>query len=209
MENIIDWFYKPAPVNKTLVPTISKELEQLYYHVYSLETTKKNTMACVFHEVETIRKLCPCLYDELMRLQLDKLLYGVVFTTCDPSLPPMPIHRDYHDQKEVCFGLNIPTKNCHDSFIVWYDADLMFDKELPDYAHGTDLVKFSIPADERTAKEIARMTCDQPYWINNFVPHAVISLHNQTRIMSSIRFISEINTLVANGHFDKFLVTQS
>lgn len=207
-ENIIDWLYKPTTLNKTLIPIISKELEMLYYYVYSLETTKKNTIASKFDDVSAIKKFCACLGNELQRLKIDELLDHVVFTTCNTVLPIMPIHRDYHDQNIVCFGLNIPVINCEDSFIVWYEANLMMQSKMPSYSLGTDGVAQAIPADESSAKEIARMSCDRPYWINNFVPHNGVSVHSSTRIMSSIRFTPEINDLIKNGYFDKFLVGQ-
>jgi hypothetical protein len=120
----------------------------------------------------------------------------------------MPIHRDYPDQNVVCFGLNIPVKNCQDSFIVWYDAKLS-DNKMPSYSLGTEKVGLAITVDEKNVQEIDRMTCDKPYWINNFVPHNGVALHNKTRIMSSIRFTPEINELIKNGYFDKFLVPQT
>jgi hypothetical protein len=204
-QNVIDWLYKPTTLDKKLINVISKELEILYCFVYSLETTQKNTVACKFDDLQTIRKFCACLNGELERLKLHNLLDHVVFTTTSPSLPSMPIHRDYYDQNVVCFGLNIPVKNCENSFIVWYDAELMSNSKMPNYSLGTQGVAQAIPADETSAKELARMTCDQPYWVNNFVPHNGIALHSKTRIMSSIRFLPEINDLVKNGYFDKFL----
>jgi len=205
-KNIIDWYYKPTSLDKNIVPTISRELETLYHYVYSLETTRKNTVACMFDDVDTIKKLCPALVGELQRLKLDQLLYYVVFTTSDPTLPAMPIHRDFNDPEVVCFGLNVPVKNCDKSFIAWYQADVGTDSKMPNYSLGTDGVGLATSVDEKNAKEIAKMTCDQPYWINNFVPHNGFALHSRTRIMSSIRFTPEINDLIRNGYFDKFLV---
>lgn len=207
-QNIIDWLYKPTTLDKKLISVISKELEILYAYVYSLDSTKKDTVACKFDDVKTIRSFCACLDSELQRLKIDQLLDHVVFTTCDPRLPSMPIHRDYYDQQVVCFGLNIPVTNCQDSFIVWYDANLLTESKMPEYSLGTAGVGQAIPADQKNAKEIARMTCDQPYWINNYVPHNGMALHKKTRIMSSIRFTPEINSLVLSGYFDKFLVEQ-
>ena len=70
-ENIIDWLYKPTALNKKLIPVISKELEILYTYVYSLDSTKKDTVACKFDDVNTIKSFCACLDSELQRLKIE------------------------------------------------------------------------------------------------------------------------------------------
>lgn len=159
----------------------------------------------IITNLDSIRKVCPSLINELKRLGIDDLLIFLALITVR-SGSKFPIHIDYPDQARQSFGLNIPVLNCKNSFTVWYDAEPMAHEYVDSHIMTSELVSASIPCREETAIEIDRCDANVPHWINNYVPHKPVCLHDKFRINASVRFTPKIYELIANGYFEEKLV---
>ena len=199
-----DWLHLPAAINSDKLKDIQKEL----MHLASASITDISSSPSQFinvDDLDLVKKLCPVLMGELKRLDLYDLLFMVSIITVRPGYY-FRIHVDYPDPTRLSFGLNIPVLNCKDSYTIWYDTKVIPHEYLPDYIVTSPLVSVAQPCDEKNAKEIDRVECSTPSWINNYVPHKPHCNHNKFRINSSLRFFNKIYELLDDGSFYEKLV---
>jgi hypothetical protein len=124
-----------------------------------------------------------------------------------PGFAELPIHID-DPEFNVNVALNIPVQGCRDSYTVWYDAEIDFSANIPDYATdgiynpGGRVIKGQ-------AKEIDRIDSGDPSWVNISVPHQGIYIGGQERINASIRFTSDIYNILDSEFFNEHLVMRA
>jgi hypothetical protein len=128
---------------------------------------------------------CPTLCAELKKLDILKCLLGVVYVSIVHD-KEWAIHCDVITD----IGLNIPLINCHDTYTVWYDTEIL-DQRLPEYSVGTSLARTGRICNVENAKEIGRCNANKSYWINTNVPHRPETHHDKFRLAASLRFDPE------------------
>ena len=199
------WFYKPIHIEN--LEAIQQELlTVLYKKIPNFEdeppvplTEKYQQKVSSFHYTsrEEIEPYAP-LYTEFIRSLglLDKWFASPIVTAYYQF--KFPIHIDNADWFTNCYGLNIPIINCEDTYTVWYDADIEYNKPFQsksdtDIKSVTRLIKPNTPY-----TEIARWHMKDPAWINVSIPHAPVTYNKKPRAAISARFIPEIHDLMYN-----------
>jgi hypothetical protein len=207
MNKIPSWLHKPANINPEVLPKIQDELIQLFNetktsYLYTDKTMGFSTQN-LFNKVELLKKL-PTLARELSRLKIIKYFDTLCLFWLRPGFTELPIHID-DPEFNVNIALNIPVQGCRGSYTVWYDAEIDFDANIPDYA--TDGV---YDPGGRTvkdgAREIERIDSGTPAWVNISVPHQGLYVQGQERINASIRFTTEIYDIIDSNFFNEQLV---
>lgn len=202
-----NWLYKPANIDTNVLPTIQDEVMKLLKIAYP-DTDSMTSKFAVPADVFTIKKSCPALMSELDRLGLSDHFLMMALIIVQPG-SHYPIHIDSTNPARMSVGLNMPILNCENSYTVWYDAKIQYEKYVPDYVIGSDIAHMSVPVDETTAKEIDRCNANIPHWINVSVPHVPVCDHNLFRVNCSLRFSPKLFEFIADGYFDQVLVKHS
>lgn len=205
-----EWLFRKANVNKDIIPAYQKEM--LTFFRDSLKDSQSDftnipSQFKLLGHRDKIIAYCPTLYKELQRLGIADLLWSVGIIVANHAYH-YPIHIDSANPARLSVGLNIPVLNCTDTYTVFYDVTrIEYEKLLPDYLVGSELAAGSVLCTEKDAVEIGRCDASIPHWINVARPHQPVCKHTKLRINSSIRFTPEIYKLLANGYFEKNLVT--
>ena len=101
----------------------------------------------------------------------------------------MPIHVDYVNPEDGCFALNLPVKNTKDSYTVFYEVQ----GKMEDGVKVVDnKITYGTFTEDQVIKEISRCDANRPYWMNTSIAHRPEVLHENERIICSIRFRPEI-----------------
>lgn len=208
-----DWLYRPAAIPEEKLLVFSKELYILYTVTQQKITNIPPNTSC-FMMVPDLSKfdlLCPKLnYFLSKEWGIRNGLQQLAFICLSSDLPGT-VHID---GLKIDIALNMPVKNCHDSWTVWHNADPYPTEKQQGYANynnydgpngvitGENSGKACGPTDEST--QIGRCTVNKPHWVNISVPHVPMSDHSQFRINSSFRFHHKL--VDANNLPNKFYV---
>jgi len=185
------WFYKPLQIEN--LEAIQKELlTVLYKKIPNFENSPP-----FFHYTsrEEIEPDAPIYTEYIKSLGLlDKWIASPIITTNYHY--KFPIHIDNPNWHEMCYGLNIPVINCEDTYTVWYDAEINYDKpfQSENDTQTKSVARLIKPGSSST--EIARWHMKDPAWINISIPHAPMSNHNKPRALFSARFSPEIHDIL-------------
>lgn len=221
INGVPDFLYKPAAFDVALLPLIQKEAIKLFLELQHTKAHKKKIFYYFENfeqEVGKLKNLCPNLLQELQKLGLDRYFSSLLFVQKLPSQDDMPIHRDANLDTPLTYGhvgLNIPIAGCENSYTVFYDgeldpngdhAKLSFSESNPWYGTATAQGggKF---ANQDTAVEIARVSSNQPLWINTYAFHAGHTQSQKQRLLLSLRFY-DLSDLFDSGYFDEHLVAK-
>jgi hypothetical protein len=194
------WTYKYAPINEKALAGIQQELINLWNEY----TSEKNYTTCRFVYIVMDQKVsenCPELVKEVARLKLNDILEGVGFLVVPPGCYT-PLHTD----NGTSITLSIPVINCDDSYTVWYrdperlelntdldhlgiGKDTLLNPDsaedvLVEYLQVAQLPYFKIDAE----KELDRVECTRALWLNTAIPHRAEVLHNELRVLATLRF---------------------
>ena len=182
-----DWLYQPAAVDHTLLPEIRTELATIYHQIPDRHKWGPTTFNIV-DDQEIIQTHCPVLCEQLRQMKLLKMLSFIGFITVNPEMK-FPMHID-NNPGELEIALNIPVENCHDSYTVWYNAEISPNPPVPyiKTIDGSDAENTAMLIDEASAVEIDRFSADVPAWININVPHNLMCSHDLVRVGASLRF---------------------
>lgn len=202
MNKIPEWLHKPANIDPDRLPQIQEELLSLFEdmkqsYLYS-ETTMGFTTETVYTKKELLHKI-PILARELNRLKILKYFNIIGLFRLKPGLSELPIHID-DPSHTINIALNIPVIGCEDSYTVWYDAEIDYNAGIPAYASdgkydpGGRMIKGE-------AKEISRVNCSFPSWVNIARPHQGVYTGTTERINASIRFTSGIYDVIDTDFF--------
>ena len=193
-----DWLYRPANIALHIVPEISKELLILYeYTAKTIDTTHSDYITAPYsRENKTFyKKMCPTLMAMLELLNIQDYLCAILFTG-KTNTQKSEVHIDgLHN-----IALTIPVLNCGASYTAWYDSEpigrpAIFQRD-PQLWTGADDYNVAHACHTDTMKEIDRCPSHIPHWINVNVPHGIVTMHDQLRINSSLRF--DENKLLTN-----------
>jgi hypothetical protein len=194
-----DWLYHKPNIDPDVLTIIKKELLKL-----SVADKPNNlvdyTSTFVAANRELTYKLCPTLIQQLDKFNLLKDFCFVAFISVigQKEFPP-------HVDVGTDVGLNIPLMNCEDTYTVWYDAKIV-DKELPNYAIGSEIAHMARVCDPRNVVEIGRCDSSHSYWINTNIPHRPETHHSKFRLAASIRFFPD--PLGPNGELWPHLIKE-
>jgi len=182
-----DWLYHTAAVDLDRLPAIRQELASIYYQIPDRHKWGPTTFNMV-DDQQLIRDHCPVLCDQLQQMKILNWLSFIGFITVNPAMK-FPMHID-NNVGEFEIALNIPVENCHDSYTVWYNAEISQDPSVP-YIKTTgdaDIKNTAMLIDESSAVEIGRFSADIPAWININVPHNLVCSHDLIRVGATLRF---------------------
>lgn len=175
-----NWLYRRPSLDVDQLPEIKKELLQVFEFSKQL-CLVPYTSTFMYLEVEQIKD-CPVLLQELDRLQLKQNFIALAFVSVVDDRE-FPAHVDNGNE----IALNIPLLNCSGSFLVWYDGKIS-ETPVPEYAVGHPLAGEACVGDSESLVEIGRIESDQPYWINVNVLHRPVTMHDNFRLIASLRF---------------------
>lgn len=177
------WCYKPVDVPNLL--EIQKEFQTILPEIIDMNVRYK-----YFHvDRSDIESKVPAFVEFLTSINLlDRWNYVAIVATIGDE--EFAIHVDAVDWTTRCYALNLPIINCHDSYTVWYDAEINLDPIPGDETTNRKLARF---CNEETAKEIDRMPAETCAWINISIPHRPYTKHKELRAIVSARFLPEIH----------------
>jgi len=181
------WFFKPIniPELDAIQQEFIKLFDQHYSHIF--DEHKANF---VHIDVELIKQNCPTFISLLTRLNLLDRWYSIIWAGTNKAGAEACIHVDEIKWWERCMALNIPIQNYHDSYTVWYDADI--EAGIPGYSTSARYPGSLGWPEEITRGEAARLPVSQPAFVNNGLPHRPITNHNEPRLIISARFSPEL-----------------
>lgn len=183
------WFYKAVAV-ENLKPIQREILTKIFLKFPDLASNSPNFLK-IFPD-EMIND-CPCYVEFIKKFgDFDKWSECAVITTQNNI--DFPIHVDSYDWFDLCYGLNIPILNCHNSHIVWYEAEIEIDLDKTDKFYQRDTARRQ--RKHTIAREIARCDMNLPAWINTSIPHRPVSTHGKLQIIFSARFNPELHELL-------------
>lgn len=201
MRKQIEWLHKEANID---IEDCLEELTILKNNIIG-DLSKRGNSQFIPVELEEFKQTCNTLFNKINDWGIaDRIAeIAIILQQGDRKYP---IHRDFPSWKMRNIALNLPILNCHDSFTVWYDAELIGQNpaELGDNVY----TKHSRKVDEETAIEIGRCISTIPQWINVFVPHAPRVGHQLPRVSISIRFHPELFDLVSTGYFEQNMIKE-
>ena len=204
-----DWLYKPAKLNTTLIPSIRKELLQVFrYKFNSIDIRDITSQFVVPTYREYIIENCPSLMQQLKDYGLDDSFAMLGMIIVAPGTK-YPIHVDTLNPGRMSLGLNIPVINCHDSDTAWYDTEILYHETFENHIIDSKAQHTAIPCEANGAIELDRVSANVPHWINVIKPHAAVCNHNSFRVNSSLRFDKKIFELIHDGSFDQKCVELS
>jgi hypothetical protein len=210
MNKIPNWQHLPARIDVERLPMVQQELFSIFNEMRSMAIASEHSMGFStegnYNKIELLQKI-PNTAKLLNDLKLVKYFRHIGLFWLRPGLSELPIHIDDPLHKEN-IALNIPVMNCADSYTVWYDAEIDYNTKIPDYATdgkydpGGRVIKGS-------AREIDRVNCSFPSWVNLAVPHQGVYTGSAERINASFRFTDKFYDLVDTEYFYNNLVMRA
>jgi len=181
-----DWLYHPAAIDSNRLPAIRQELASIYHQIPDRHKWGSTTFNMV-DDQKIIQDHCPVLCEHLQQMKILNWLSFIGFITVNPEMK-FPMHID-NNPGEFEIALNIPVENCHDSYTVWYNAEISKKSPVP-YIKTIDaeVENTAMLIDEASAVEIGRFSADVPAWININVPHNLVCSHDLIRVGATLRF---------------------
>jgi hypothetical protein len=207
---IPDWLHHPSAIADSALPAIQHELLSLFEYLMTTEQGDPGTLGVTTSGQLTRQELLerlPATVQELARLRIDRYLEFVGIFWLRPGADKLPIHID-DPSGAYSFALNIPVQNCHESWTVWYDAEIDYDAPIPEaataakYDPGGRVIR-------GTAREIDRVNSGFSSWVNISVPHRGITLGQESRLNASLRFNPAIKPLIFSNYFQRYLIRQN
>lgn len=196
-----DWLCKPANLDFSKLPQIQFELIKLLKLKVPDFTKATSQFIVPGGNIETTRKTCPTLMEELERLELAHMLKMIAMIMVTPD-HEYPIHIDSTNPARMSVALNMPVLNCQNSYTIWYDAKIQYEQYVPEYVIGDDIAWMAVPCDSNNAVEIARCDANVPHWVNIYRPHVPKCDHTMFRVNASLRFTADIYKVIYSDDFE-------
>ena len=188
------WVYKPINVPK--LDQIKKEFQRIHEKFYSnlmSDWVEQKLMSHLFRiDHKYVKLFAPTYIEFLKELNLYDRWLEVAFS---PTVGPYNnakesiVHVDDYDWKVRSYALNMPVQNCHDSYTVFYKTKKSEGTRgiMPWYPDAPCFL------DHELDGELARLSADQPAWVNVNTPHRPESAHELPRLIITTRFSPEIH----------------
>lgn len=197
LEDKPTWLYKPVD-NIPNLDKIQREFHRLYLAAYK-DMFDSVGWAITAIDLDLVKKLAPNYINLLKKLDLYDILVGTVFSG-SVGIPKeiCPVHVDCGDWRQLPYSLNIPVIGCEGSYTVFYEVDESSDSENGLPAHwDNNYIKMNniegvVGYSDSSAKEIGRMSANQPAFVNISMPHRPLTNHNDLRIVMLSRFTPDI-----------------
>lgn len=210
MNKIPKWLHLPAKIEHNRLPLVQAELLAIFNEMKKLPIASEQSMGFSTEGIYDKRDLLLKIPETVRLLNDLKLMkyfkyFGLFWLR--PGFSELPIHIDDPAYGET-IALNIPVANCQESCTVWYEADIDYDAKIPDYATdgkydpGGRVIK-------GVAREIDRVDCSFPSWVNIAVPHQGLHQGTDQRINASFRFTDKFYEIVDTEYFYNNLVMRA
>lgn len=210
MNKIPTWRHLPAKIDAARLPAVQQELLAMFNEMRSMPIASEQSMGFstggIYEKKDLLLKI-PNTVKLLNDLKLITYFKYFGLFWLRPGLSELPIHIDDPTYNEN-IALNIPVLECADSYTIWYDAEVDYDAKIPDYATdgkydpGGRVIK-------GPAREIDRVNCSFPSWVNVAVPHQGYYTGSAERINASFRFTDKFYNLVDTEYFYDNLVMRA
>jgi hypothetical protein len=185
-DQVFDWYYKYANVGLDQTEIYNAELNNLVENLIDIESLTASKFYS-FYENSFLETYCPEFYKHLAKKQLTKFFKGFILIIAFPG-NQLPIHIDDNKDNVNQIGLNLPVRNCENSYTVWYKNLGPAEFLDPDYSGNVDTFNQAPQWNTIDAEEITRVEITKPLWINSGVPHTAVSYNSGIRIAISLRF---------------------
>ena len=184
--------YKKFEIEQQTLSAIRNEvLENIESCLIFIDKNKPQFVPC---DTEKLKALCPALCSYLESRDLLERWKRTACVKMRPHSSLVP-HIDNPNIPERKWAINIPIKNCENSYTVFYSApQKVIDKKRDRNAHGNLVQKIEFSPDEIT--EIDRVESDVPYYCNTKIIHSGANPTNDVRILLSLRFEPDIDDIV-------------
>jgi len=188
-KSIPTWCFKPIDIPADELGKIQQEfIKILNEHFTNIFAEHKANFVHI--DTELIKQGCPTFINLLTRLNLLERWYSIIWAGTNTSGTEACIHVDEVKWWERCMALNIPIQNYHDSYTVWYDADI--DSGISGYSTSARYPGSLGWPEESTRGVLAKLPVSQPAFVNNGIPHRPETEHNEPRLIISARFSPEL-----------------
>lgn len=184
--------YKKFEIDQEILSAIRSEV--LHHINPCLIIVDKDKTQFVPCDTEKLKALCPSLCSYLKSRNLLDRWARTGFVKLPPHGNLFPhIDNPYIPNRK--WTINIPIKNCEESYTVFYTAtQKVMDKKRNNNIHGNLVQKIDFSPDEIT--EIDRVKTDSPYYCNVSVIHGARNITDEERLLLSLRFEPDIEDIV-------------
>lgn len=195
-----DWMYRPVSIPQlTQIQTeILSLIDSKYNTVFTADGFGIESSQYLGIPLEDLLNHSPSCVDFLRSINLLDRLSAVTLVGTLNGLHAKPaiVHVDDKDWKVTCFALNLPLKNCENSYTVWYETKELEGESIPDSKNSSDPYYFFQKVggyhEHQLVREIGRWEVSNPAFVNIGIPHRPESLHNELRLLMSLRFSPEL-----------------
>lgn len=201
-----DWRYTKFTVD--CLEQIQQEFEYVCKHVWhtfsdnDLTNSSPDYWDFSMMPREGIEEHVPSLVKWLDSKSILDKWTATAFSVVNRASNPMRIHVDSIATDERRVSLNMPFKNCANTWTCWYNCELDEVEVPPEITpeilpHLHSRMIYDPPLQQgrwgvEPCNEIDRAEMDQPVLVNVTVPHRPVSGHNNERILLCHRFTPEL-----------------